>query len=160
MADHYSIDKVSIHNSTLKTRCDMVPDTPDIPEVEHQAHAAELVRPPLSIAPPHTTAWAANDDTPDESIQREAPKGRGGRAKETEDKGRRERGDLRAEVLELLVDALQGHCDEGMWYLKGWWKIDLGSRLAELASVFAFPDWSGHDAETVQLTGKERIKRS
>lgn len=71
----------------------MVPDTPDIPEVEHQAHAVELVRPPLSIAPPHTTAWAANDDTPDESIQREAPKGRGGRAKR-----RRRREDGRGEI--------------------------------------------------------------
>jgi hypothetical protein len=35
------------------------------------------VRPPLSIAPPHTTTWAANDDTPDEKIKRGHEGGKG-----------------------------------------------------------------------------------
>jgi hypothetical protein len=42
----------------------------------------------------------------------------------------RDKRDLRAKVLELLVDALQSHCDEGMWYLKRG-RDDLGSWLAE-----------------------------
>lgn len=98
-----------------------------------------FVRPPLSSAPPHTTTWASKRRRSLMSASRAGTKGQGQR-------GGIE-GDLRAEVLKLFVDALQGHCDESMWYLRGWWEIDLGSRLVADWRQYlrrCSPDRSGH----------------
>jgi hypothetical protein len=71
-------------------------------------------------------------------------------------------GDLRAEVLKLLVDALQGHCDENMWYLRGWWEIDLGSRLiADWRQYLrrCSPDGSGHHLAEKQHSREQKNQK-
>lgn len=133
-----------------RTRCDLMPDPLDSPGAERPTQKPRFVRPPLSK--PHLTQrlWAADDDAADGRSQRQPLAmikrrggGEGGKAvsrgegtegmrvespsEETRGKVEgRDKRDLRAKVLELLVDALQSHCDEGMWYLKRG-RDDLGS---------------------------------